>query len=143
MVEFRILTNKDKEAVSRIFEQCFELPLEDLEISWNYRSKPNSFGFWQGKMVGFVLGSYHRRSGESLYIDYLALDESIRGKGLGTEIIQTFLSKFEGSVHLFPVSDTIAGWYLRNGFKESNKGYYVYHTYDLRSNKRITLLHTS
>lgn len=94
-------------------------------------------------MVGFALGSYHRRSGGSLYIDYLALDESIRGQGIGTEIIQEFLKNFEGSVHLFPVSDTIAAWYLRNGFKESNKGYYVYHTYDLRSNKRITLLHTS
>lgn len=134
---FRVLTSKDKAAVSSLFEKCFELPLEDLSVSWNYRSRSHSFGFWKSDvMVGFVLGSYHRRSGSSLYIDYFALDEAVRGNGIGTQILQAFLANFEGSVHLFPISSDIASWYRRNGFRNSNKGYYVYNTYNLRSSSK-------
>ena len=131
---FRVLTSNHKEAVVALFQKCFDLPVSDLDISWDYRSHSNSYGFWKGgDLVGFALGSYHRRSGGSLYIDYLALDESVRGNGLGTQILQAFLANFEGSVHLFPISQTIAAWYSRNGFRNSNKGYYVYNTYKLRS----------
>ena len=131
---FRSLTSKDKATVVALFEKCFDLPLTDLDISWDYRSRSNSFGFWKnGLMVGFALGSYHLRSGGSLYIDYFALDETVRGNGLGTQILQGFLANFEGSVHLFPISSDIAAWYTRNGFRNSNKGYYVYNTYKLRS----------
>jgi hypothetical protein len=134
---FRVLTSKDRAYVVSLFDKCFDLPLEDLDISWDYRSRSNSFGFWKSDvMVGFVLGSYHRRSGNSLYIDYFALDESVRGNGLGTQILQSFLANFEGSVHLFPISQAIANWYVRNGFKNSNKGYYVYNTYKLRSSSK-------
>ena len=131
---FRRLTSKDRAAVVALFEKCFELPVSDLDISWNYRSRNDSYGFWKSDiMVGFALGSYHRRSGGSLYIDYFALDESVRGNGIGTQILQAFLANFEGSVHLFPISEAIARWYMRQGFRNSNKGYYVYNTYKLRS----------
>jgi len=131
---FHVLTTKDRAAVIPLFQKCFELPLEDLDISWNYRSRKDSYGFWKGgDLVGFALGSYHRRSGGSLYIDYFALDESVRGNGLGTQILQAFLANFEGSVHLFPISETIAAWYSRNGFRKSGGGYYVYNTIGLRS----------
>ena len=86
------------------------------------------YGIWEGsksKIVGFAISSYHRRSGGSLYIDYLALDDSIRGQGLGTDILRNFLASLEGSVHLYPKSPELASWYSRNGFKESNGGYYV------------------
>lgn len=133
-LSFRRLTSKDKALVSSVFENCFHLPLTDLDISWEYRSKPDSFGFWKDNvLVGFALGSYHRRSGSSLYIDYFALDESVRGNGIGTQILQSFLANFEGSIHLFPISEAIAAWYSRHGFRKSNKGYYVYHTYKLRN----------
>ena len=133
-LEFRRLTSKDKETVASLFSKCFPTySLEDLEVSWNYRSREDSFGFWQGGLVGFVIGSYHRRSGSSLYIDYFALDDSVRGKGLGTEIIKNFLENFQGSVHLYPISGAIAKWYARNGFRQSGGGYYVFHTYKLRS----------
>ena len=133
-LEFRRLTSKDKETVASLFSKCFPTySLEVLELSWKYRSREDSFGFWQGDLVGFAIGSYHSRSGSSLYIDYFALDDSVRGKGLGTEIIKTFLENFQGSVHLYPISEAIAKWYARNGFRNSNKGYYVYNTYKLRS----------
>ena len=134
-LEFRRLASKDKELVASLFRKCFPAySLEDMKLSWKYRSHKDSFGFWQGdNFVGFAIGSYHSRSGSSLYIDYFALDDTIRGKGVGTEIIKTFLENFEGSVHLYPISEAIARWYGRNGFRKSNKGYYVFHTYGTRS----------
>jgi len=134
-MEYRILRQKDKEAVRRIYEKSFP-DLKNLEISWDNRSKENSYGIWNGSngsLVGFAIASYHRRSGGSLYIDYLALDDSLRGQGIGTEILRNFLGCIEGSVHLFPKNSELAGWYKRNGFKESNGGYYVFHTYSLRN----------
>ena len=133
-LRFCRLTSKDKQLVASLFRKCFpESDLEDMKVSWKYRSSKDSFGFWQGdKLVGFAIGSYHSCSGSSLYIDYFALDDSVRGKGLGTEILRSFLGNFEGSVHLFPISEAIARWYGRNGFSKSTKGYYVFHTYGTR-----------
>lgn len=137
-LRFRRLTSNDKPLVAALFEKCFShIPLKDLETSWNYRSGSHSFGFWKGDLlIGFSIGSYHRYSGSSLYIDYFALEEHARGNGLGTKILQAFLANFEGSIHLFPISEALAAWYSRNGFRKSTKGYYVYNTYHLRSRKR-------
>jgi len=133
-LRFRRLTSNDKPLVASLFEKCFTIPLKDLETSWKYRSRSHSFGFWKGDvLIGFAIGSYHRYSGSSLYIDYFALDESVRGNGLGTQILKAFLANFQGSVHLFPITDALANWYSRNGFRKSVKGYYVYNTYGLRS----------
>ena len=145
---FHVLTEKNKSAVKEIYANSFlDLPLEDLEISWDYRSKENSIGFWyKSELIGFAIASYHKRSGGSLYIDYFAIDSKYRGKGIGSEIIRAFLSTIQGSIHLYPLNDNLVKWYEHNGFTESNKGYYVYHTYSTRArvlNKQIILLHTS
>jgi len=78
----------------------------------------------------------HKRSGSSLYIDYFALDESYRGNGFGTQLLTYFLNLFletKGSIHLFPLNDTIANWYIKYGFQRSGKGYYVIHSHKTRS----------
>lgn len=139
MLRFHELTEKNKTAVQEIYTTSFpDLSLEDLEISWDYRSKENSMGFWyKSRLIGFAIASYHTRSGASLYIDYFAIHEDFRGKGIGSEIIKGFLKTIEGSVHLYPINETIAHWYEQNGFKKSTKGYYVYHTYPTRN--RITV----
>ena len=135
MLRFHALTEKNKSAVREIYASSFpDLPLEDLEISWEYRSKEHSTGFWyKSKLIGFAIASYHTRSGGSLYIDYFAIHNDYRGNGIGSEIIKGFLSTIEGSVHLFPINESLVQWYERNGFTESNKGYYVYHTYPTRT----------
>jgi GNAT superfamily N-acetyltransferase len=138
LLRFHELTEKNKEAVREIYASSFpDLSLEDLEISWDYRSKADSIGFWyKSKLIGFAIASYHTRSGGSLYIDYFAIHKDHRGKGIGSEIIKGFLSTIQGSVHLFPINEDLAHWYEQNGFKESNKGYYVYHTYPTRNRMR-------
>jgi len=137
-IRFHELTEKNKPAVREIYASSFpDLPLEDFEISWNYRST-HSTGFWyKSKLIGFAIASFHKRSGGSLYIDYFAINNEYRGKGFGSEIIKGFLSTIEGSVHLYPINESLVQWYERNGFKESNKGYYVYHTYPTRTRTLI------
>ena len=137
-MKFKRLCQKDKLAVGQIYKKTFpEIPMEDLDISWDYRSRPDSYGIWDGdKLAGFVLASFHTRSGGSMYIDFFALDESYRGNGLGTQLVQDFLSslkKQNASIHLFPRNETVAKWYVRNGFRESTNGYYVWHSYQTRS----------
>lgn len=133
-IRFHELTEKNKSAVREIYASSFpDLPLEDFEISWEYRST-QSTGFWyKSKLIGFAIASYHKRSGGSLYIDYFAIHNDYRGNGIGSEIIKGFLSTIEGSVHLYPINESLAQWYERNGFTESNKGYYVYHSYPTRN----------
>lgn len=136
-MKFKRLCQKDKSTVAQMYKKTFpELPLEDLDISWDYRSPYDSYGFWDGDVLaGFVLASFHTSSGGSMYIDYFAIDEAYRGNGLGTQLVQEFLSSLvekNGSIHLFPRNETVAKWYMRNGFRESTKGYYVCHSYQTR-----------
>ena len=141
-MKFKLLTQHHKPAVSDIFVKTFpEIPVEDLNISWNSRSKEDSYGIWLGhdnqdKMIGFVVASFHTSSASSMYIDFFAIDEAYRGNGLGTQLLQDFLGSFlakTGSIHLYPRNPTVAKWYEKNGFRESTKGYYVCHTYETRS----------
>jgi len=137
-LKFKCLTTKDKPVVAEMYTKTFpELPREDLDISWDYRSKADSYGIWDGaQMAGFVLASFNRRSGSSMYIEYFALEEAYRGNGLGTQLLQDYLKEFlteKGSIHLYPMDENLTRWYVRNGFTESNKGYYVIHTYETRS----------
>ena len=131
-----------KKPILDLFKKSFpNIPVEDFEISWSYRSVIDSLGFWKDDtLIGFVLASYHTRSGESLYIDYFAIDEPFRGQGIGTQILKDFFAEFKGSVHLVPENEGLIHWYTRNGFVESNKGYYVRHGYLTRS--RDTVLRT-
>jgi ribosomal protein S18 acetylase RimI-like enzyme len=137
-MKFKQLCQKDKATVAHLYKKTFpEIPVEDLDISWENRSRPDSYGFWDGQtLAGFVIASFHTRSGGSMYIDFFALDESYRGNGLGTQMVQEFLGGLvekNGSIHLFPRNDTVAKWYARNGFRESTNGYYVCHSYATRS----------
>jgi len=136
-MRFKHLCQKDKVTVTQMYKKIFpELPLEDLDISWDGRSRPDSYGIWDGNtLAGFLLASFHTRSGGSMYIDYFALDEAYRGNGLGTQLVEEFLSSLVetyGSIHLFPRNESVAKWYMRNGFRESANGYYVCHRYQTR-----------
>ena len=137
-MNFKRLTQHHKRAVRAIFVKTFpEIPLEDLNISWNSRSKADSYGIWLGhSLAGFIIASFHTSSASSMYVDFFALDEAYRGNGLGTKLLQDFLGHLvtkTGSIHLYPRNPSVAKWYAQNGFRESTKGYYVCHTYKTRS----------
>jgi ribosomal protein S18 acetylase RimI-like enzyme len=146
-VRIRPLTAANYAVVKILFRKAFNeetYPYEDLETSWIERSHPDSFGFFSqqdgDKMIGFVIGSYHSQNGSNLYIDYLALDPEFRGNGIGSVLLRRLVEKCYrkgGSIHLYPEREELHNWYKRNGFYESSKNYYVFHSYSTRKQHAI------
>ena len=127
------------------------MPLGDLHISWSGRSKKDSIGIFlraesstaesstaessEEKLIGFMIASFSKSSGKSMYVDYVAIAKEYRGSGLGTKLLLDLVTEcydMRGSLHLYPERDDIVPWYERNGFRETRGGYYVFHSYNTR-----------
>ena len=137
-----ILDNSHYRAVRALFKNTFDpeaFPVNSLNISWHNRSKEESYAFLDPlnkKLVGFIITSYHARNKDNLYVDYIALDPSCRGKGLGTAIVKAFLEeikKHRRSIHLYPARKELYSWYERLGFYKTHGGYYNFHSYETRT----------
>jgi GNAT superfamily N-acetyltransferase len=137
-----ILDKSYYRAVRALFKNTFDpeaFPVNSLNISWHNRSKEESYAFLDPlnkKLVGFIITSYHARNKDNLYVDYIALDHSYRGKGLGTAIVKAFLEeikKHRRSIHLYPARKELYSWYERLGFYKTHNGYYNFHSYDTRA----------
>lgn len=136
------LEESDFARVELLFIKTFPtIPTEDLYISWEFRSKKHSMGIvLSDRLVGFVICSYHRSSGKSLYVDYFALEPDYRGSGLGTQfLLQLVTETFDsnGSIHLYPARGQLVSWYERNGFRKTHGGYYVFHSYKTRAQTKV------
>lgn len=138
-VRIRQLTNANLADVKVLFRKAFAeetYPDEDLEVSWIERSNPDSYGFFhEGRLIGFVIASFHVKNKSNMYIDYLALDPEFRGNGLGSVLLKQLLEKCykkNGSIHLYPERPELLNWYTRHGFRLTNKNYYVFHSYNTR-----------
>jgi ribosomal protein S18 acetylase RimI-like enzyme len=138
-LRIRQLTNTHFADVKVLFRKAFAegtYPDEHLELSWIERSNPDSFGFFhEGRLIGFVIASFHVHNGSNMYIDYLALDPEFRGHGVGSALLKRLLEKCykkNGSLHLYPERSELVNWYTRHGFSETNKNYYVFHSYNTR-----------
>ena len=138
-----ILDESHYRAVRAIFKNTFDpetFPLNCLNISWHNRSKNESYAFLDpcdhNKLIGFAITSYHIRNKDNLYVNYIALDPSYRGKGIGTAIVTAFLEeikKHRSSIHLYPEREELYGWYERLGFYKTHDGDYNFHSYETRS----------
>jgi ribosomal protein S18 acetylase RimI-like enzyme len=145
----RRLREIDLAAVEAIFSRSFSFPVGDLYISWSQRSKKDSVGVWTStasasssapKLIGFMIASFHSSTGESMYVDYFAIDPEYRGSGLGTKLLLDLVTESydkRGSVHVYPERDDIVPWYERNGFRRTRGGYYVFHSYDTRAQREV------
>ena len=136
-METRPLKSSDFSEVEEVFKQSFpRIPVKDLHTSWSYRSKKNTIGLFIGdSLIGFMIASIHKSSGNSLYVDYVAITEEYRGSGIGTDMILQLVTECydnNGSIHLFPEREDIVPWYERNGFRKTHGGYYVFHSYSTR-----------
>jgi ribosomal protein S18 acetylase RimI-like enzyme len=136
----RRLTEKDYPAVEELFRVSFKIE-GDLLISWAERSKKDSMGLFDKEvLIGFCIASYHRSSGDSMYIDYFALKPEYRGSGLGTNfLLELVTDTFDrnGSIHLYPEREELIPWYERNGFRKTHGGYYVFHSYMTRAQSKV------
>ena len=120
------LLETDYEAVKRIYGDAFDITrnsLDDLQKTWDSRSRENSYGiFTQDGLAGFVISSFHRKSGSNMYIDYIAVDKVSRGQGIGTQLLHLLIDKCSREhrgMHLFPDSFELAAWYKTFGFYET------------------------
>jgi ribosomal protein S18 acetylase RimI-like enzyme len=144
------LTQKHYRAVRALFKGSFDsesFSVHSLNISWHNRSTEESYAFLDPrdhtKVIGFIITSYHIQNKDNLYVDYIALDSSYRGKGIGTEIVSEFLEdikKHRRSIHLYPARKELHGWYERLGFYKTHNGYYNFHSYDTRTQKVVAKL---
>jgi len=127
MTTIRQLTESDYEDATRIFIYSFDLiehPTSDFDDSWDSRSQENSYGLFlsNGALAGFVLCTFHDKTSNNLYIDYLAVDESLRGQGHGSTLLQYLVTKSRDAhrgIHLFPDSFSLVNWYKKFGFYET------------------------
>ena len=136
----RRLTETDYPAVEEMFLSSFKIPIGDFLISWAERSKKDSMGLFDNGLIGFCIASYHRSSGNSMYIDYFALKPEYRGSGLGTKfLLELVTDAFDnnGSIHLYPEREELIPWYERNGFRKTHGGYYVFHSYMTRAQSKV------
>jgi ribosomal protein S18 acetylase RimI-like enzyme len=140
------LTPGYKPQATDLFIKTFpEFPPEDFEISWQARSKDNSFAILdaKSKFIGFVIASFHSSNGKNLYVDYIALKHECRGSGLGTILLKKLVSNAfhkNSSIHLYPENEGLVSWYTRNGFYPTHDGYYNFHSYNTR---RQSIIHKS
>jgi len=135
------LEDKHYRAVKAIFRDTFdpkEFQICDLNYSWHGRSVDESYGFFLGSnLIGFVITSYHVQNKSNLYLNYIAFEESYRGKGIGTAVLMDMLKSFKElgrSVHLYPEHPGLNAWYERLGFKKTHRGFYNFHSYNTRQN---------
>lgn len=127
MTPIRQLTESDYEDAMGIFLESFDLtehPTSDFDDSWNSRSHKNSYGLFlpNGGMAGFVLCTFHVKTGPNLYIDYIAVDKSLRGQGHGSRLLEYLIEMGRAAhrgIHLFPDSFALADWYKKFGFYET------------------------
>ena len=140
------LTDNYKFKVKSLFlENWPEKPESDFEISWDGRDISSLVildmaAARRGKFLGFVIASYHKRSDDNLYIDYIALTNECRGRGIGSKILATYVSQVfatRSSLHLWPDKDELLVWYTKHGFTHTNDRYYNFHSYETRRQAKI------
>ena len=122
----RLISEKNYRSIKQIYKGAFnssEHPICDLHYSWDNRSQENSYGvFLEERLVGFTICSIPPHSPSNIYLDYIAIDEAVRGQGYGSLLLNTLLEKCRNerkSLHLFPDSFEVAAWYKTFGFYET------------------------
>lgn len=141
------LTDKYKFKVYALFVENWPNKSEsDFENSWDGRDDDSSIVILsategtRGKFLGFFISSYHKRNGDNLYIDYIAVTKECRGHGIGSKALAAYVNKAfatKSSLHLWPDKKELLGWYTKHGFTETNDGYYNFHSYETRRQAKI------
>ena len=129
-IEFIKLTdNTHYRAVKSIFHESFDIrsfPRNSIIQSWKIRDPHISYGFYDAdkkELIGFILARYEWNKPNVIYISYLAIRDSEKGRGIGTSILKQVVRHYTGfgsSVSLVPCYNT-DNWYQRNGFYYSGK----------------------
>jgi L-amino acid N-acyltransferase YncA len=125
-IEFITLTdNTHYRTVKSIYREsfnCATFTRFNIIRSWRNRDPNISYGFYdtkKGEIVGFMLAYYSGRVPNTIYVPFIAMKDSEKGKGTGTIILQQVTRHFGNlgyNVSLVACSSSLEKWYLRNGF---------------------------
>lgn len=124
------LFSKDYKKISRLYRTAF--PANERAPMWfmTMKSENENVDFWglyaNEKWVGLA---YVINEGSASYLFYLALSESMRGKGIGSRALQSLLIHYEGqrlflaleqldeSADNFDERQKRRKFYMKNGLK--------------------------
>jgi hypothetical protein len=131
------LTQSDYKDVCEIFKDSFDtekIPLKNFLAIWEQREEETCGWFDSyGKLLGFAIIVNH--SGKK-YLEFLGVYESERNRGIGSCLLKYILAlESIPSIYLWPISERLKTWYIRNGFYHTSSGYYAFHKYNTRSKK--------
>ena len=139
-------TSEDIKKIQRLYDASFP---DDERIPWHriismLGDTRRMYAYYDGDLfVGLSYIFIHRNIA---YLSYLAVEEELRARGYGSEILRSILKDLSGykTVIDIEVVDQQAdnyeerikrrNFYLHNGFRPTGVGYYFYHVdYELLS----------
>ena len=136
--------HKDIFVISSLYESAFPDDEKAPFLSLIERAKKDNVDFIgyfdEDKFIGFT---YLIHENDLHYIFYFAIVEECRNKGYGTDILNILKEQYKDESIFFEIEtlDVNADnyeerkrrkdFYIRNGFKESDYGYYFYVDYEV------------
>lgn len=126
MIEYRLATNKDFEAVQEIENECFKEPYSTQELKYEFEENPVNkiiVAEKDGKVVGFIdfLVTFN-----SATIMQIAVTKEFRGKGIATQLLAEMEKSFPEQLDDLVESITLevrvsnqpaVNLYTKNGYK--------------------------
>jgi hypothetical protein len=151
-IEFiRLTDNTHYRTVKSIYRESFNCDIfTRLNIirSWRNRDPNISYGFYdtkKGEIIGFMLAYYSTSAPNSIYIPYIVMKDSEKGKGTGTTILRQLSRHFGNlgyNLSLVPCSSCLEKWYLRNGFVKSGRQHLLVFSH-YRTRSKLSVLDTT
>ena len=129
------LTQAHYSDVCRVFEDSFDIkrfPLEEFKTIWDMRAEESCGYFIDNKLIGIAV-IINRKTIKYLY--FFGIDHSLRGKGIGSKMLQHILDKVS-NLYLWPINERLQSWYETHGFYPSSSGYYVFSKLQLQRKAR-------
>jgi ribosomal protein S18 acetylase RimI-like enzyme len=119
-MELKPLQESDYDTVHRIFKQVFDRTKweEDFFTAWRKRNVEGSLGAYSedGRLLAYAITTT-RTNDSYWFLEFLAADPTIHGKGVGTALLQSLLHK-NSKIQLVPVNnDKLIHWYKKHGFE--------------------------
>lgn len=132
----RPLKALDYASAKRLFYNVFSVSEDaNFQAAWRFRDPTTSFGLWdRSTLIGAAIV-------RGTCLEYIFLDESRRGGGNGTALLNAVLEQIP-AIHLTPVNDPrVIRWYESQGFRrvsqDGEHSVYLHHAYNLRSHSTL------
>ena len=125
-IQYRLNGPFRPEELHALFQSAGFIPIQPLSrlIDTIHGSTAHVTATDGDKLIGFgrLLTDLHSIA----YINYMAVDPAYRRKGIGGAILRKLVEASGDVERVFLYTDTADAFYMRNGFKPSEKRLYLY-----------------